>query len=463
MHKAKETTASISKCGHRSTYIFDDSQAQHTERQIKDAFEKLHQFLRQEEEARIAALKEEEEQKSQMMKKKIEEMNREISSLSDTIRALEEELRAEDVSFLQNYSITVKRAQCILPDPKTVSGALIDVSKHLGNLKFRVWEKMQGTVQYSPVILDPNTAHTDLLMSDDLTSVRLNNTQKLPDITERFDKCTCVVGSEGFTSGSHTWDIQEKSQRPSAGSEVICSLHKEKLKLFCQEDKQPVCFVCQTSRKHSNHKFCPVDEAALDCKEELQTALKPLQEKLKVCNEVKLSCDQTAEHIKSQAQHTERQIKDVFEKLHQVLREEEEARIAALKEEEEQKSQLIKKKIEEMNREISSLSDTIRALKKELKAEDVSFLQNFSITLKRAQCILPDPKTVSGALIDVSKHLGNLKFRVWEKMQETVQYSPVILDPNTAHPDLLVSDDLTSVLRALPQVHTAGTFRLVIV
>ncbi|KAL0969402.1 hypothetical protein UPYG_G00226980 [Umbra pygmaea] len=241
--------------------------------------------------------------------------------------------------------------------------------------------------------------------------------------------------------------VQEKIQRPSAGSEVICSLHGEKLKLFCQEDKQPVCLVCQTSRKHSNHKFCPVDEAALDCKEEVQTALKPLQEKLKVFSKVKLTCDQTAEHIKTQAQHTERQIKDVFEKLHQFLREEEKARIAALKEEEEQKSQIIKKKFEEMNREISSLSDTIRALEEELRAEDVSFLQNFSTTLKRAQCILPDPKTVSGVLIDVSKHLGNLKFRVWEKMQGTVQYSPIILDPNTAQPCLLLSDDLTSVRR----------------
>ena len=60
--------------------------------------------------------------------------------------------------------------------------------------------------------------------------------------------------------------LQERSQRASAGSEVLCSLHSEKLKLFCLEDKQPVCLVCRDSRKHKNHSFSPVDEAALDCK-----------------------------------------------------------------------------------------------------------------------------------------------------------------------------------------------------
>ena len=77
------------------------TQAQHTEKMIKEGFEKLHQFLRDEEAARIAALREEEEQKSQMMKEKIEKMSREISSLSDTIRAIEEEIGADDITFLQ--------------------------------------------------------------------------------------------------------------------------------------------------------------------------------------------------------------------------------------------------------------------------------------------------------------------------------------------------------------------------
>ncbi|KAJ8352925.1 hypothetical protein AAFF_G00136600, partial [Aldrovandia affinis] len=89
--------------------------------------------------------------------------------------------------------------------------------------------------------------------------------------------------------------LKERSQRATAGSEELCSLHSEKLKLFCLEDQIPVCLVCQTSKKHENHKLRPVQEAAEEYKEKLRTALAPLQKKLKAFNEVKLVCDQTAE------------------------------------------------------------------------------------------------------------------------------------------------------------------------
>ncbi|KAI4892593.1 hypothetical protein NFI96_025835 [Prochilodus magdalenae] len=544
-------------------------QAQDTEKQIQEEFEKLHQFLREEEEAAIAALQKEEVEKSQKIMKTIEELDKHIMEIGSRVRELEVMLE-NDVLVLQ------VRARYIVPDPELESGVLTDVAKHLGNLSYRVWEKMvklcpycicspiillqchlqepkvittlntQGGSFSVPVVLDPNTANPSLSISADLSNVsRFVKNCQLPDNPERMSGYRGVLGSEGFSSGTHSWEVEvgcnvdwivgvaeESVNRkklcgavPENGfcciwrdesliSDVLITpplvpveaLDRQKLLAVMatsllpleQDLSCPVCFeifsdpvilscshsfcrtclqrsweqslgrdcpvcrhraatddlqtnlilrnACESYMKqkrertprddHQNHSFCSINKAAGPRKEQLKIHLVNLELKLKTFQTVTNLSDQEAAHIKN----TEREIKEEFEKLHKFLREEEEVAIAILRVEENEKSQRMKKKIEELNKQIMDISSRVR--------EFNIILENDELILKVifALYMVPDPELQSGALIDVAKHLGNLSYSVWEKMQKHCPYFPVILDPNTANSSLSISADLRKLL-----------------
>ncbi|XP_037611090.1 tripartite motif-containing protein 35-like isoform X2 [Sebastes umbrosus] len=195
---------------------FCDSSVEHiknqrrdTEKKIMDDFEKLHGFLKIEEAARVAALEEEETQKIGMMQK-ITEISSDTFLVSDTVKDMED-LGAR--SFLQNFRTEMERTQNALPDPRLLPQALINVSNHVGNLQFRVLEKMLSIVKHTPVVLDPNTASPCLSLSEDLTMVTLTDTpQQLPGNPERITTYPQVLGCEGFDSGKHSWEVAVGNQ-----------------------------------------------------------------------------------------------------------------------------------------------------------------------------------------------------------------------------------------------------------
>ncbi|XP_035000082.1 zinc-binding protein A33 isoform X2 [Hippoglossus stenolepis] len=182
--------------------------ARQTETTIKEEFQKLYEFLRTKEAARIDALRKEAALKSDTLNNRIVNVNEEIALLTDRIETINQELTAEDLAFMLNVKSTLERSQCNVQEPETPPGGLIDEVQHVRNLLFNVWDQMKKIIKYTPVTLDPNTSGTQLILSENLThSSESKTTQQLPDNPERKGPCI-VLGFEGFSGGRQCWNVE---------------------------------------------------------------------------------------------------------------------------------------------------------------------------------------------------------------------------------------------------------------
>ncbi|XP_041648967.1 nuclear factor 7, ovary-like [Cheilinus undulatus] len=205
--KREEYQEAEKTCSHMGRHC--DMQLEHTVGQSQAEFKMLQQFLRDEEECRVVAVNEEYDTKRKLINIQVEKNEDQISSLSQIINEVEEVLLTKSCPSSLNAIQGKARALCSVADPHLLSGLLIDVSKHIGNLSVQVWKKMKDRLSFSPIILDPNTSNLWLHLSYDLAGLRHGDTAlQIPDNPRRNTKGTTVLGSEGFSSGKHSWDVE---------------------------------------------------------------------------------------------------------------------------------------------------------------------------------------------------------------------------------------------------------------
>ncbi|KAI3352612.1 hypothetical protein L3Q82_005550 [Scortum barcoo] len=107
-----------------------------------------------------------------------------------------------EVSVRPSYDGTVRRAVAQLEET---------LSKEMKKLVEAELKKVQ---QYAvDVTLDPDTAHPNLILSEDGKQVSHGGVRKnLPDNPERFDKCVCVLGKQSFSPGIFYFEVLVKGK-----------------------------------------------------------------------------------------------------------------------------------------------------------------------------------------------------------------------------------------------------------
>ncbi|KAG5261548.1 hypothetical protein AALO_G00285510 [Alosa alosa] len=249
---------------------------------------------------------------------------------------------------------------------------------------------------------------------------------------------------------------KEEEEKEEEEMTRLCPEHNQRLAFFCEKEQQLVCSQCKKNQ-HKGHRVLSIQKAVKERKAKLATAMTPLKKRLDLLTSGTTQSSNGIKEIKSQIEDTERKMKKDFEELHKFLVDEEADRLSVLRQEAESCSSARKTKTDG---KIFNLSRKLKDLEEKMEAKNaIGFLQNFDSILNRAQSPEPefDLPPFSGVPsmsfiesqlnINVARHLGNLKFRVWEKMKGRAPYYPLTLDPNAHLCFLTLSNDLTSVSR----------------
>ncbi|XP_078287797.1 zinc-binding protein A33-like [Rhinoraja longicauda] len=192
-------------------------QSHNLQSQITSQFVELHQILTEKEQRVLADIQEEEKKFLNTMEKHLQVIQENLNSIENEVKSLQEQLDLKDnVSFLKEEAGRKMRVHDEAKSLSVADGAL--PMERFDNPFFlnTVFRETTDIIKQVSVTLDVETAGPEIEVSEDRKRVRriwTGTRRSLPDTGKRFTDRSCVLGSEGFTSGRHYWEVEVAGSR----------------------------------------------------------------------------------------------------------------------------------------------------------------------------------------------------------------------------------------------------------
>ncbi|XP_062903908.1 zinc-binding protein A33-like [Mobula hypostoma] len=184
---------------------------------ITSQFVELHQIITEKEQSLLRDLREEEERILNPMEKNLQKIQENIRLIQEEITNLKEQMNQKDsLIFLKEEAPWNRRINDDVKELSVTDEALPFETFDHPDLLNTVLRETLDAINRAPisVTLDVETAHPELEVSEDRKSVRWTGTRRnLPETGKRFTGRACVLGSEGFTSGRHYWEVEVTGNR----------------------------------------------------------------------------------------------------------------------------------------------------------------------------------------------------------------------------------------------------------